>query len=199
MDQETLIEELNRLWEPIRPYLARQVQELYGRRDGHVLEIGPFSGLLFDLAGNTVGRTFTIAAFPGAAAGVCRQEARRLGFEERVRIVESDSSLSDIPDDSIDLAIFRGALFFPSLFRPDFQAIDRTLSAGGVAFVGGGFGKYTPNEVIRRIGRRSEQLNLAMGRVRIAVEDARKQVESSDLKGTFEITTEGGLWVVLKK
>ncbi len=199
MDKETPIEELNRLWEPIRPYLARQVQELYGRRDGHVLEIGPFSGLLFDLARNAVGRTFTIAAFPGAAVGLCRQEARRLGLEERVRIVESDSSLSGVADGSVDLAIFRGALFFPSLFRPDFQAIDRTLRAGGVAFVGGGFGKHTPAEVIRQIGKRSEQLNLAIGRVRITVEDARKQVESFRLKGTFEITTEGGLWVIIRK
>lgn len=199
MEKEILIEELNRLWEPIRPYLARQVGELYGRRDGHVLEIGPFSGLLFDLARNGIGGSFTIAAFPEAAVGQCRQEARRLGLEERVRIIESDLSLSGIADDNVDLAIFRGALFFPSLFRPDFQAIDRTLRPGGIAFVGGGFGKYTPDEVIRQIGKRSEQLNLAMGRVRIAVEDAQRQVESGYLKGTFEITTEGGLWVVIRK
>ncbi len=199
MEEMILIEELNRLWEPIRPYLARQVGELYGRRDGHVLEIGPFSGLLFDLARNAVGGRFTIAAFPEAAVGLFRQEAQRLGLEERVRIAESDSSLSGIAADSVDLAIFRGALFFPSLFRPDFRAIDRALRAGGIAFVGGGFGKYTPDEVIRQIGKRSEQLNLAMGRVRITVEEARRQVESGHPAGKFEITTEGGLWVIIRK
>ena len=199
MEQETPIEELNRLWQPVRPYLARQIGELYGRRDGHVLEIGPFSGLLFDLAGNGVGRSFSIAAFPKAAFRSCQEEARRLGLEERVRITESNASLSGIAADSVDLAIFRGALFFPSLFRTDFGAIDRTLRPGGVAFIGGGFGRYTPAEVIERIGKRSEELNLAMGRVRISMEDARKQAESSLLRGTFEITTDGGLWVTLRK
>jgi len=32
MEMDTLIQELNLLWEPIRPYLAKQIEELYGRR-----------------------------------------------------------------------------------------------------------------------------------------------------------------------
>ena len=199
METDTLIEELNLLWEPIRPYLARQIEELYGRRNGHILEIGPFSGLLFALVREEVGRIFSIAAFPETAVGPCRQEARRRGLENRVRIIESDSSLTGIADGSVDLAIFRGALFFPHLFRVDFGAIYRTLKAEGIAFVGGGFGKYTPPEVIRQIGQRSEQLNLAMGKVRVTVEGVREEVRSAIPKGEFEITTDGGLWVVMRK
>jgi len=149
---DILIEELNLLWEPIRPYLARQVEELYGRRDGHVLEIGPFSGLIFSLAQKKVGQSFLIAAFPQAAVPLYRQEARKHGLEDRVRIIESDSSLIGIADESVDLAIFRGALFFPTLFRVDFGAIYRTLRTAGIAFVGGGFGKHTPSEVVSQIG-----------------------------------------------
>ncbi|MGA2318739.1 MAG: class I SAM-dependent methyltransferase [Thermodesulfobacteriota bacterium] len=196
---DILIEELNLLWEPIRPYLARQVEELYGRRDGHVLEIGPFSGLIFSLAQKKVGQSFLIAAFPQAAVPLYRQEARKHGLEDRVRIIESDSSLIGIADESVDLAIFRGALFFPTLFRVDFGAIYRTLRTAGIAFVGGGFGKHTPSEVISQIGKRSEQLNTAMGRVRVTVESVQDQLRSSHLEGKCEITTEGGLWVVMKK
>ena len=196
---DTLIEELNLLWEPIQPFLARQIEELYGRRDGHVLEIGPFSGLIFSLAQKNVGQSFSIAAFPQAAVPLYRQEARKHGLEDRVRIIESDGSLIGIADDSVDLAIFRGALFFPTLFRVDFGAIYRTLSTEGIAFVGGGFGKHTPPEVISQIGKRSEQLNAAMGRVRLTVESVQDQLRSSHLEGKCEITTEGGLWVVMKK
>ena len=199
MEKDTLIEELNLLWEPVQPYLARQIEELYGRRNGQILEIGPFSGLIFALAQKKVGRSFLIASFPQAAVRSCRQEARRLGLEDRVRIVESDDSLVGIADDNVDLTIFRGALFFPSLFQVDFGAITRTLRKGGIAFVGGGFGKYTPPEVIRQIGKRSEQLNLAMGKVRVTVEHVREQVQSGNPEGEFEITTDGGLWVVMKK
>ena len=199
MENDTLIEELNLLWKPVQPYLARQIEELYGRRDGQILEIGPFSGLIFALAQKKVGRSFLIAAFPQAAVRSCQQEAQRLGLEDRVRIVESDSSFVGIADESVDLTIFRGALFFPSLFQVDFGAITRTLRKGGIAFVGGGFGKYTPPEVINQIGKRSEQLNLAMGKVRITVESVREQVQSANPEGEFEIITDGGLWIVMKK
>ena len=50
MKADPLIKELNRLWEPVRPFLVTQVEELYDRRDGPILEIGPFSGLIFALA-----------------------------------------------------------------------------------------------------------------------------------------------------
>jgi len=199
METNTFIEELNLLWEPIRPYLARQIEELYRRRDGHILEMGPFSGLIFELAQRNIGRSFSIAAFPQAAIALYRPEAQKHRLEERVRIIESDSSLSNIGEGSADLAIFRGALFFPSLFQVDFRAIYRTLSTGGIAFIGGGFGKYTPPEVISQIGKRSEQLNAAMGRVRITVEGVRDQLRSSHLEEKCEITTEGGLWVLMRK
>ena len=199
METDTLIEELNLLWKPILPFLVRQIEELYGRRDGYILEIGPFSGLIFTLAQKNVGQSFSIAAFPQATVPLYRQEAREHGLEDRVRIIESDSSLINIADDSVNLAIFRGALFFPTLFQVDFGAIYRTLRKGGITFVGGGFGKHTPAEVIRRIGKRSEQLNAAMGRVRITLESVRDQVRSSHLEEKCEITTDGGLWVVMRK
>src|SRR4030065_413476 len=184
---DTLIEELNLLWEPVRPFLARQIEELYGRRDGNILEIGPFSGLIFVLAEKNVGQSFSIVAFPQAAISLYRQEARKRGLEDRVRIIESHSSLIGIADGSVDLAIFRGALFFPALFQVDFGAIYRTLNTAGIAFVGGGFGKHTPSEVISQIGKRSEQLNAAMGRVRITAERARGQVRLSHLEETRQI------------
>jgi len=199
MEAETLIEELNVLWEPIRPYLARQIEELYGRRDGHILEMGPFSGLIFALARRNVGQSFSIAAFPKAVIPLYRSEVQKHGLEGRVRIIEGDSTLSNIGEGSVDLAIFRGALFFPSLFQVEFSAIYRTLSTEGIAFIGGGFGKYTPPEVISQIGKRSEQLNAAMGRVRITVESVRDQLRSNTLEEKCEIITEGGLWVVLRK
>jgi hypothetical protein len=199
METGTSIEELNLLWEPIRPFLARQIEELYGRQDGSILEIGPFSGLIFALAQKNVGQSFLIAAFPQAAIALYRNEARERGLEDRVRIIGSDSSLIGVSDDSVDLAIFRGALFFPKIFHVDFGAIYRTLRRAGIAFVGGGFGKHTPGKVISRIGKRSEQLNAAMGRVRVTVQSVRDQLRSSRLEARCEITTEGGLWVVMRK
>jgi hypothetical protein len=199
MEMDSLIKELNLLWEPVQPFLVRQIEELYGRQDGHILEIGPFGGLTFALARRNVGNSFSIAAFPQTAVALYRKDARERGLEDRVRVIQSDSSLIGVSDDSVDLAIFRGALFFPKLFHIDFGAIYRVLRTAGIAFVGGGFGKYTPAELISQIRKRSEQLNDAMGRVRVTAESVRDQLRSSQLERRCESITDGGLWVVMRK
>ncbi len=199
MNNKRLIEELNLLWDPVQPYLVKEIKELYSRRDGNILEIGPFAGLIFTLAEENIGENFTIASFPKEAIPLFKSEAIRLGLQDRVRIIETDPSLRGVPDGSIDLAIFRGALFFPTLFRIEFSAIYRVLHERGRAFVGGGFGKYTPPEIIDQIGKRSEQLNLEMGKVRMEIDEVRDLVKAEVPEKTFEITTEGGLWVLIRK
>lgn len=195
----TLIEELYLLWKPIHPYLIRQIKELYHREDGAILDIGPFSGLIFSFAQNQIGQSFSIAAFPKAIISFFHQEAKEHRMEDRIRIIESDPSLKGITQDSIDLAIFRGALFFPNLFQIDFNAIYRCLKNNGMAFVGGGFGKYTPSELIGKIGSRSEEINTALGKVRVTLEGLKDQLMASHLEKCCEITPEGGLWVVMRK
>ncbi len=97
------------------------------------------------------------------------------------------------------MAVFRGAFFFPSFFSPDLPAIYRSLKAGGMALVGGGFGRHTPGDVIRSIEKRSKDLNVALGRVRITEKDLWSILEAAELKERATMITEGGLWVVLRK
>jgi hypothetical protein len=198
MDKRALIE-LNRLWEPVRPYLAQQVGDLYGRTDGNIIEIGPFSGLLFDLARSNMGSSFLMAVFPEAIIDSLQEEAQRLGLQYEVTIRTSDERLSGISPETFDLAIFRGAFFFPSFFRPDLPAIYHALRAGGIAFVGGGFGMHTPQDMIERIGKRSAELNQQLGRVHVTKEDLQTMLQSTHLEQKAEIIGEGGLWVVLRK
>jgi hypothetical protein len=198
MDKLALIE-LSNLWEPVRPYLARQVSDLYGRKDGNVIEIGPFSGLVFDLARSKTGSSFLMALFPEAVIEPLQEEAQRLGLQDGVAMRATDERLSDISPETFDLAIFRGAFFFPSFFRPDLPAIYRVLKAGGVAFIGGGFGLHTPRDIIDRIGKRSAELNQQLGRIHVAEEDLRIILRSTHLEQNAEIIMEGGLWVVLRK
>jgi len=194
-----LIEEINRLWEPVYPYLTQHIQEVYGRHDGSVLEIGPFSGVIFTLQRKNVGNSFSIAAFPSTMANYFRRDAKERGVEEKIKVIESNPSLSGIEENTIDLAIFRGAFFFPSLGEANFSKINRVLKSGGVAFIGGGFGKYTPNAVINNIGKKSRNINLRLGRIHIKEENLRQDLQAIKIKGESELITEGGLWVLMKK
>jgi hypothetical protein len=191
--------ELNLLWEPVRPYLVRQIEELHGRRDGAILEVGPFSGLIFDLALRNIGDSFLVAAFPPRLVNYYRDEAMKQGIAAKVPVIESDSNLTGVAEACFDFAVFRGAFFFPAFFRTNLTAIYSRLRAGGTAFVGGGFGKYTPDAVIESIRERSRDLNFAVGKIRITEESVREQVHADGLDGRSEILTEGGLWVVLRK
>ena len=194
-----LIQKIDQLWNPIYPYLARHIFELYGRRDGDIVEIGPFCGVIFSLFREKIGHSFRMAAFPEGMGHFFRQEAEKLNLVERIEIIETDPSLVGLEEDHFDLAIFRGALFFPTLFQVDFSAIYRILKKGGMALLGGGFGKFTPEAIIEKIKRRSRDLNLSIGKTEIDEDLLIQDLRTRNLKGRFEFLTEGGLWVLMRK
>jgi hypothetical protein len=194
-----LIQEIDQLWNPIYPYLARQISELYGRKDGDIVEIGPFCGVIFSLLKEKVGYTFRIAAFPEGMGNFFRKEAEKQNLAERVVIIETDPSLVGLEEDHWDLAIFRGAFFFPSLFQVDFSALYAILRRGGIALLGGGFGKFTPESVIEKIKTRSRGLNLSIGKTEIDEDQFIQDLRTRNLKGRFEFLTEGGLWVLMRR
>jgi hypothetical protein len=194
-----LIQEIDQLWNPVYPYLARHISELYGRRDGDIVEIGPFCGVIFSLLKEKMGHSFRIAAFPQGMGNFFRQEIEKQNLVETIEIIETDPSLVGLEEDHCDLAIFRGALFFPNLFQVDFSAVYRILKRGGIALLGGGFGKFTPESVIEKIKRRSRDLNLAIGKTEIDRDQLIQDLRTRNLKGKFEFLTEGGLWVLIKK
>jgi hypothetical protein len=194
-----LIQEIDQLWDPIYPYLARQISELYGRRDGDIVEIGPFCGVIFSLLKEKIGHSFRIAAFPEGMSHFFRQEAEKQNLVEKIEIIETDPSLVGLDENHCDLAVFRGAFFFPSLFQVNFSALYRILRGGGIALLGGGFGKFTPASTIEKIKRRSRDLNLAIGKTEIDEDQFRQDLRTRNLKGEFEFLSEGGLWVLMRK
>ena len=194
-----LIQEINLLWNPVYPYLARHIAERYGRRDGALLEIGPFSGVIFALQQKKIGNTFCIATFPSGMGRFFLREARRRNLEDQIDILETDASLADVEDQRIDLAVFRGAFFFPSLFEVNLRRIHKILRPNGMAFIGGGFGKFTPETIIQDIADRSRDLNLKIGKHNVRKDRLREDIQALNIKGSVDVTTEGGLWVVMRK
>lgn len=198
MDLQLFIE-LYRLWEPVYPHLAEDIGGMYGRADGNVLEMGPFCGAIFALEKNGTGTSFSLGAFPGGMDQFFRGEVKRLGRDGKVTVMATDPALKGIGNDSFDLIVFRGALFFPGIFRTDFRAIYRVLRKGGLAVVGGGFGRPTPQAVIGQIGERSKELNMLLGKTGMDEKGLLADVGSSGIDGSVEIVAEGGLWALIRK
>jgi len=193
------IQEIYHLWEPVYPYLGEHIHELYNRQNGDILEIGAFSGVIFTLQKRNIGSSFLIAAFPSGMGKFFHLEARKQKVEDKIKIIETDPALTGVEENKVDLAIFRGAFFFPSLFKVNFSAIYRILKINGIAFIGGGFGKFTPEAVIKRIGKRSRDLNLKIGKIEVMEDQLRRDIHTSNVKGKVEIVSEGGLWLLMRK
>jgi hypothetical protein len=127
------------------------------------------------------------------------EEARKQMVQDKIRVIETDTTLTGIEEDSIDLAIFRGAFFFPSLFQVNFSAIHRVLKINGAGFIGGGFGKFTPDHVIEEIGKKSRELNLQIGKLEISEDRLRQDIKIESMEGEMKIISEGGRWVLMRK
>ena len=73
------------------------------------------------------------------------------------------------------------------------------MKDGGMAFVGGGYGKGVPQELVAEIADESRELNERLGRRRVSLEELEKMVRESDLTDNCKIEEEGGLWLNIRK
>ena len=79
-----IIKEINELWEPVYPHLARHIKELYPLREGNILDIGPFSGVIFSLMKEGVGDRFAIASFPSGMGDFFLEKAEKAGVKDKI-------------------------------------------------------------------------------------------------------------------
>jgi ubiquinone/menaquinone biosynthesis C-methylase UbiE len=102
-------------------------------------------------------------------------------------------------DGSFDLVILRGAFFFimdkPQILTEAF----RILRVGGLAFMGGGYGKDIPQNLIDDIAQESRVLNDNLGRRRVDIETLRQLLFLAGLGDKAQIVEEGGVWLEIRK
>ncbi|MCL1885792.1 MAG: selenium cofactor biosynthesis protein YqeC [Dehalococcoidia bacterium] len=191
---------VNDLWHEIYPYLAAHASEFYGRADGHALELGPFAGgMSCALSVSHPHMHFTIADSHNDYMSHIKRHVSSCNLSSRMHIVETALDRLLFADGSFDLVMFRGAYFF-IMERPHIlQEIYRVLALGGVAFVGGGYGRNTPQGVIDTIADESRVLNEKLGRQRITLEQLRALLRSQNMESVARITEEGGIWLIIHK
>ncbi|HQE81279.1 MAG TPA: hypothetical protein PK444_11315 [Syntrophorhabdaceae bacterium] len=198
MVDTSILKELYFLWRPVFPYLVSFIKEIYKREHGDIMEAGPFCGPLFSLKSERIGDRHVIATFPRGMGKFYRDEAIAKGHND-ILVVESTDTFSCFKDSCFDLIIFRGGLFFPELFHVDYWRIYSLLKKGGIGLIGGGFGMYTPKEIIEGIKERSKELNLLAGKIDVSLRELEERIIPERLKGLIEVFAEGGLWTILRK
>ena len=194
------LKQVNNLWRKIYPYLALQIMENYRKDSGSVLELGPFSGgISLELAKFYPGLKITIADESSEVVEYLRKEIATSGLSKEIEIEKRNLDRLIFNNSQFDLVIFRGAFFFLDKKENLLREIFRVLKEGGMAFVGGGYGKDVPKEFIDEIADESRELNNRLGKKQISIKELEEIIKKSKLTDKSEIEEEGGLWLNIKK
>lgn len=196
----SILKNVNELWSKIYPYLAVQVMEYYGKSYGDVLELGPFAGgISVELAMLHPGLNITIAAQDSGMVDFLLKEIEGAGLNRKIELKCCELDNLVFADSLFDLVVFRGAYFFLDEEGKFLREIYRVLKQDGLAFIGGGYGKNTPQALIDEIADESRDLNDRLGRKRVTVDEVKNMADKSGWSDHARIEKEGGLWLVIKK
>lgn len=194
------LKKLRSLWRKVYPYLVAHIMEGYRRDSGAVLELGPFSGgISLELARLYPGLNITIADESPEVVGYLAKEISASELSEGIAIKKTDLDRLAFDDSQFDLIIFRGAFFFLNEKENLLREIFRVLKDGGMAFVGGGYGKGVPQKIVDEITDESRELNERLGRRWVSIEELEELVRKSGLTNNCKIEGEGGVWLVIRK
>ncbi len=194
------LKELNILWRKMYPYLVAQIIDGYRRHSGSMLELGPFSGgISLELAALYPGFDITIADELADVVDYLRREIKAAGPPRAIAVTKTGLNHLTFSDSQFDLVVFRGAFFFLPANDRLLGEVFRVLKAGGFAFIGGGYGRGVPQQLIDEIAPRSKVLNDRLGRRWVSLQEMEAIVRRAQLDDNCQISQEGGVWLNIRK
>ncbi len=128
------------LFARVYPIIAKQIKERTGIVRGACLDIGAGGGYLSIALAAITDLRITLLDTSARTLQIAAKNIADNGLEGRLSLVRGDVHRIPLPDNTIDLAISRGSLFFWRNQETAFREIHRVLSPEGVAYIGGGLG-----------------------------------------------------------
>lgn len=188
--------------------ICRQLIDDYRVVRGVALDIGCGPGqMAVALAQMTELHAIGIDIEPEAIEAA-QGHAQEAALADRCRFVCADAHSLPLPDNHADLIVSRGTLPFLRDQALAIREVYRVLKPGGVAFLGGGMGRYTPEEEARRLYPEGVSAETALG---WGPGETREDsifpfpVRSFETLMTragitrYKVINEGGRWVEIRK
>ncbi len=188
------------IFAPIYPVIAEQIIKNIGITIGKCLDAGTGPGYLglalaevSDLGMILMDNSVDMLAYAS------RNISDR-GLQDRVQPLLGDVHNIPLPDQSVDLVISRGSVFFWDDLRQAFKEIYRILAPGGMTYIGGGFGSDELKEQIdqKMMLKDAEWGQKSKGRMKNFMSSNFEEV-LNDLNIPYEIKKDAGLWIIIKK
>ena len=188
---------------PIYPLIAQQIVDDYQITCGTCLDIGTGPGYIgIELAKITNLEVYFVDMDPEALEKA-EKNATACGLDNAVHFVGADVCALPFEDGFADLVVSRGSLWFWEDQIKGLQEIYRVLKTGGVAFTGGGLGRYTPATMRRRLRGKRRRAVEEKGKTNFLDADGlRELLDKTGLAGcrlVSDVDEEAGTWIEMRK
>ncbi|MEA4923810.1 MAG: class I SAM-dependent methyltransferase [Syntrophomonadaceae bacterium] len=185
---------------PVYPVIAEEILRKTGRSQGKCVDLGTGPGYLgLEMARITDLEVWLLDNSTEMIA-YAQQNIKARKLENRVYSICADVHQLPFADDSIDLMVSRGSVFFWNDLPQAFREIYRALKPGGMTYIGGGFGSEDLKRGIERKMREIDENWEAKAKKRLehpTASDYAAILHKLNITGEIKITN--GLWIIISK
>jgi ubiquinone/menaquinone biosynthesis C-methylase UbiE len=192
---------------PVYDYLARQIKSRFGITKGTCVDIGSGpASLAIAMAKITSLKFFALDIQPEMAT-IASANITEAGFSSVILPITADAARLPFDDNSIDLVISRGSIFFWENRPAAFIEIFRVLKPGGAAYCGGGMGNdkikkmvehaFDNNPELKGGKEEWEKITSTVAR-KLTPETLAAELVEANVRGDV-IRENGGIWVQIRK
>jgi ubiquinone/menaquinone biosynthesis C-methylase UbiE len=201
------IERMNLLFSEVYPYIARHITDKFGIKEGYCLDIGTGAGSLGIALAKITDLHIVSLDNDSAAVDVTIKNIIFEGLAHRMMVVKTDVHDIPFPDNSFDMIVSRGSVFFWNDLPGAIKEMYRLLKPKGIIFCGGGLGN-------REISQRIQKRIISDSRFKNARNNWRETssvrdkgqntayfvnaIAATGLKGSVVFDCEG-IWIEIKK
>lgn len=192
----------NNVFAPIYPIIAEQIKDNTKVNEGKCVDIGSGAGYLAIPLAKITNLYMYIYDLSEGMIELAKENIIKNELSNRAEAICGDVHNMPFENESINLVISRGSVFFWENKIEAFKEINRILMPGGMAYIGGGFGS---NELEEEIETKMCQINAnwkTEHKSRVGNNDTEKYKDILRKAGInkFKILEDGKeFWITIKK
>jgi ubiquinone/menaquinone biosynthesis C-methylase UbiE len=188
---------------PVYPLIAQQILDDYKITSGICLDIGTGPGYLGIELAKITNLEMYFVDMDQKALNRAEKNVDSCGMDNIVHFVEADVHILPFENNFADIIVSRGSLWFWKDKVKGLQEIYRVLKSGGIAFTGGGLGRYTPPTMRKRLkGKRRKALQEQGETGFLDGAGLKELLIKTGLNGcrlVSDVDEEAGTWIEMRK